>query len=111
MNGFLDALRVENLKTGLHVLTVLPGFTASNIRNTALAADGTQQGESTLQEDKMMTSDDVAQLIVQGIKNRSRTLIMTRQGKLTSVLSKFLPGFLDKLVYKTIARENNSLLK
>ena len=111
MNGFLDALRVENLKTGLHVMTALPGFTASNIRNTALAADGSKQGESTLEEDKMMTSDEVAQLIVKGVENRSRTVIMTGQGKLTSFLNKFFPGFLDKMVYKTIAKEKNSLLK
>ncbi len=111
MNGFLDALRVENLKTGIHILTASPGFTASNIRNTALAADGSQQGESTLHEEKMMTADEVATIIVKGVENRSRTLIMTGQGKLTVFLNKFLPGLLDKLVYNTIAKEKNSLLK
>jgi short-subunit dehydrogenase len=111
MNGFLDALRVENLKTGIHILTASPGFTASNIRNTALAADGTQQGESTLHEEKMMTADEVAKIIVKGVENRSRTLVMTGQGKLTVFLNKFLPGLLDKLVYNTIAKEKNSLLK
>ncbi|MDB5131115.1 MAG: putative oxidoreductase [Mucilaginibacter sp.] len=111
MNGFLDALRVENLHTGIHVMTACPGFTASNIRNTALAANGTQQGESTLEEDKMMTSDEVAKIIADGVENRERTLIMTGQGKLTVFLNKFLPGLLDKLVYKTIAKERNSLLR
>jgi short-subunit dehydrogenase len=111
MNGFLDALRVENLKTGIQILTASPGFTASNIRNTALAADGTQQGESTLHEEKMMTADEVAAIIVKGVENRSRTLVMTGQGKLTVFLNKFLPGLLDKLVYNTIAKEKNSLLK
>jgi len=111
MNGFLDALRVENLKTGLHVLTACPGFTASNIRNTALSADGLEQGESTLEEDKMMTADKVAAIIVQGVENRDNTLIMTRQGKLLVFLNKFLPELVNKLVYKTIAKERNSLLK
>lgn len=111
MNGFLDALRVENLKTGLHVLTACPGFTASNIRNTALAADGSHQGESTMHEEKMMTSDEVARIIIKGIEKRSRTIVMTTQGKLTVFLLKFLPGLLDKLVYNTIAKERNSLLK
>lgn len=111
MNGFLDALRVENLKTGLHVLTASPGFTASNIRTTALAADGTQQGESTLHEEKMMTSEEVAKIIVKGVEDRTRTLIMTTQGKLAVLLSKFLPGLLDKMVFNTMAKEKNSLLK
>lgn len=111
INGFMDALRVENLKTGIHVLTACPGFTASNIRNTALDKHGMQQGESTLHEEKMMTAGQVAQIIADGVENRSRTLIMTGQGKLTVFLNKFLPRLLDKLVYNTIAKEKNSLLK
>lgn len=111
MNGFLDALRVENLKTGINIITACPGFTASNIRNTALDQSGKQQGESTMHEEKMMTSDEVARIIADGVENRARTLIMTGQGKLTVLLSKILPGLLDKLVYNTIAKEKNSLLK
>ena len=41
IHGFLESLRIENLKKGLHVLIACPGFTASNIRNTALSKDGT----------------------------------------------------------------------
>lgn len=79
MNGFLDALRVENLKNGVHVMTACPGFTASNIRNTALDKQGTPQGESTLDEAKMMSSEEVAKRIINGIEGRKRTLIMTVQ--------------------------------
>lgn len=111
LNGFMDALRVENLKTGVHVMVVSPGFTASNIRNTALDKNGIQQGESTLQEDKMMTAEQVAVIIADGIENRERTVVMTFQGKLTVFLSKFLPAFLDKQVFKVFAREKNALLK
>ena len=111
MNGFLDSLHMENLHTGIHVLTACPGFTASNIRNTSLTAVGTQQGESTMEENKMMTSDEAAEIIARGIENRERFLTMTRQGKLLVFLNKFLPGLVDKLVYKTIAKEKNSLLK
>jgi short-subunit dehydrogenase len=111
MNGFLDALRIENLKTGVHVMIACPGFTSSNIRNTALDQNGTQQGESTLEENKMMTSEEVATLIVNGVVNRERTLVMTGQGKLTVFLSKFLPAFLDKQVFNVFAKEKNALLK
>jgi short-subunit dehydrogenase len=111
MNGFLDALRVENLKTGVHVMTACPGFTASNIRNTALNKEGNQQGESTLREEKMMTSAQVAQIIADGVEKRKRTLIMTEQGKLTVFLSKLIPGVLDKLVYNVFTKEKDALLK
>ncbi|MDB5156659.1 MAG: putative oxidoreductase [Mucilaginibacter sp.] len=111
MNGFLDALRVENLKTGVHIMTACPGFTASNIRNTALNKDGNQQGESTLHEEKMMTADEVAKNIADGVEKRERTLIMTGQGKLTVLLSKLIPAKLDKLVYNVFAKEKDPLLK
>lgn len=111
MNGFLDALRVENLKTGVHVLTACPGFTASNIRNTALDKEGHEQRESTLNEEKMMSSEAVARRIVKGVEKRKRTLIMTGEGKLTVLIGKFFPKLLDKLVYNKLAKERNSLLR
>ncbi len=111
MNGFLDALRIENLKTGVHVMTACPGFTASNIRNTALNQSAQQQGESSLNEEKMMTAEEVAKLIADGIESRTRTLIMTGQGKLTVTLSKIFPAWLDKLVYNVFTKEKDPLLK
>ncbi|MBE7179475.1 MAG: SDR family NAD(P)-dependent oxidoreductase, partial [Mucilaginibacter polytrichastri] len=111
MNGFLEALRVENLQTGLQVLVACPGFTSSNIRNTALNQSGEQQGESTLNEAGMMTAQEVAVAIVEAGISRRRTLVLTNQGKLTVTLKKFLPAWVDKQVHKLFAREKNSLLK
>ncbi len=111
MNGFLDSLRVENLKNGVHVMTACPGFTASNIRNTALAKDGSPQGESTLDEAKMMSAEEVAKRIADGVEARKRTLVMTTQGKLTVLLSKLFPSLLDGMVYDVFAKEKDALLK
>lgn len=111
MNGFLEALRVENLKTGLHVMLASPGFTASNIRKVALAKDGSSQGETSMDEAKMMSSEQVADLIAEGVIQRKRTLIMTGQGKLTVFLSKWLPALLDKLVYNHFTKEKDPLIR
>jgi dehydrogenase/reductase SDR family member 7B len=93
------------------VLIACPGFTASNIRKTALAADGTQQGESPRDEDKMMSAEAVAEKIAIAIAKRKRTLVLTSQGKMTVLLNKFIPGRLDKMVYNHIAKEPNSPFK
>src|SRR3546814_14529691 len=45
MQGFMESLRIETLKQGVHVMVACPGFTASNIRSTALVADGSLQGK------------------------------------------------------------------
>ncbi len=110
VNGFLESLRIENLKTGLKVLLACPGFTASNIRNVALNSDAKSQGETSMQEDKMMSSQQVAINILNGIENEKRQLIMTSQGKLTVFLQKFLPSLLDKLVYHHFKKEKNPLI-
>ncbi len=111
MQGFLEVLRIENMKKGLHVLIACPGFTTSNIRNTALAGDGSQQGESPRDENKMMSSEEVAQHIVKAIQKKKHRLTLTSQGKLTVILNKFFPKFMDKMVYNHMAKEPNSPFK
>ena len=64
-----------------------------------------------MDEGKMMSSEQVAIIIADGVERRARTLIMTGQGKLMVFLNKIVPGLVDKLVYNTIAKEKNSLLK
>lgn len=112
MHGFLEALRVENLKTGLHVLIAAPGFTASNIRKTALISDGSQQGDTPRKEEKMMSAQEVAKHVAHAIKKRKSTLILTFvEGKLTVWLKKWMPTLLAKLTYKHMAKEPNSSFK
>ncbi|WP_192823635.1 SDR family oxidoreductase [Rufibacter sp. LB8] len=111
MQGFLGALRTETLHQGLHVMVACPGFTASNIRNTALAANGQQQGESPRDEGKMMTAEEVAEKILEGTLRRKRELVMTGQGKLTVFLSKWLPALTDKLVFNHMKKEPDSPFK
>ncbi len=105
MNGFLEALRTELLPQGVHVLTAAPGFTASNIRAGALAADGAAQGESPRDEGAMMSSEAVADAILRAVAARRRTLVLTAQGKLTVFLNKWLPGLTDRLVLQHFQKE------
>ena len=112
VRGFLDTVRVENRKTGLHVLVAAPGFTTSNIRRAALLADGSVQGGTPRDEDHMMSAQKVAKYIYKAVIKRDRQLILTfLQGKLTVFLGKFVPKFLDKLIYSTFAKEPDSPLK
>lgn len=108
MHGFLETLRIENRDNGLHVLIACPGFTASNIRKTALAADGSAQGESPRNEAAMMTANEVALHLLNAISGRKRTLVLTTTGKLTVWLNKFFPAWVDRLVYNHMAKEPDS---
>jgi short-subunit dehydrogenase len=111
MHGFLETLRTELLHSGVHVLLACPGFTASNIRNTALAANGQQQGETPREEEKMMSAEEVADRILEATIKRKRDLVMTTQGKLAVWVNKLFPSLADKLVYNVMAKEKDSPLK
>lgn len=111
MTGFLDTIRVENLKKGLHVMTACPGFTASNVRFSALTADGTQQGETPRNEAKMMPPEQVAHIVARGIHRRKRLCLMEWEGRGTHLLKKFFPALVDRLFYAAMAKEPDSPLK
>jgi len=112
VRGFLDTIRVENSKTGLHVLIAAPGFTTSNIRRAALLANGSPQGATPRDESHMMSAEVVATYIYKAVLKRKRNLVLTFfQGKLTVFLGKFSPRFLDKFIYDTFAKEPDSPLK
>lgn len=111
LQGFLESLRNENLKTGIHVMIACPGYTESNIRKSALNSKGLVQGETPLNEAKLMSSEDVAIEIWNGIKQRRWYIIMTLQGKLAVFINKWFPKLADRLTYNVISKEADSPFK
>ena len=105
VNGWLEALRTEMLDKGVNVMWVSPGFTTSNIRNVALNNEGKPQGESPMDEGKMMSSEECARHIIKAIEKRKRTLVLTFTGKRTVFMNKFFPGWADHLVQKYFFKE------
>ncbi|MFN0048458.1 MAG: SDR family oxidoreductase [Cytophagales bacterium] len=110
MQGFLESLRTELMKKGVHILVACPGFTSSNIRNVALSANGNQQGESPLDEKNIMSAQEVANHIYKSVLRRDRDLVLTTQGKLTVLMNKLFPKLMDKMVFNHFAREKDSPL-
>ncbi|MBR3075486.1 MAG: SDR family oxidoreductase [Bacteroidales bacterium] len=111
VRGFLDTLRIEHLKDGLGVLVFAPGYTASNVRNAALTADGSAQGNTPLDEAKLMSAEDCALHLARGLERRKSELILTGLGKATVWAHRLFPRLTDKLTYKYIARETDSPFK
>lgn len=111
LEGFMQSLRIENLKNGLHVGMIYPGYTASNIRNTALNSSGTTQQESPLDESKLMTPEEVAEAILHMVKSKQRNKILTGIGHLSRWINILMPSRSDKMVYNFVAKEKDSPFK
>lgn len=108
LDGFLNTLRIENLRQGLRVLVVHPGFTTSNIRNKALNKDGVPQTYSPRDEEKMIPAEKVARIIADATLANKRELILTSQGKIIVWLFRFFPGLTDRVLLREMSKEPNS---
>lgn len=108
LHGFMESLRLEHLKTGLHVMVVAPEYVTSEIRKHALLGNGEKQGESPRAEKQMLSAEHVAERIIVGIRKRRRTMIIGKMGTITVGLSRILPKLADRLIYNYIKKEPNS---
>jgi len=111
IRGFLNTLRVEHRYDGLHVMVFAPGFTSSNIRNTALLADGSPQGMTPRNENKMMSAERVAQRMAFGIRFRKKDMILTPMGKMTKLVDFVLPRLVEWVEYQMMAKEPESPIR
>jgi NAD(P)-dependent dehydrogenase (short-subunit alcohol dehydrogenase family) len=108
VRGFLDTVRIEHLYDGLNVLVFAPGYTDSNVRRAALTADGSQQGDTPLKEDKLMSAEECALHLAKALYRRRRQAILTPLGKATVWMHKWFPSLLDRLTYWYVGREAGS---
>lgn len=112
VRGFLDTVRIEYLRAGLHVLVAAPGFTASEIRESALVSDGSHQGSTPRDESKMMTAERCAAIMYRAIKNRRRKMIISFwDGKAIVLLAKLWAWLVDQIMYFVFKNEPDSPLR
>ena len=111
MHGFLETIRIENLKKGLHVMIIAPGFTKTDIRLHALMANGEEQGESPRDEHKLMSPEYVAKWVIKGIRKKKRNKLLTWEGRLTALFQRIVPEFVDWAYYHEMSKEPKSPVK
>lgn len=111
VRGFLDSLRIEHMKDGLNVLAFAPNYVASDVRKSALVADGSSQGETPLHEDGLMSAETCAKHLARALSHRRSRVTLTFLGKLTAAGRQIIPQLDDIITYRYISREKNSPFK
>jgi short-subunit dehydrogenase len=111
LQGWLESLRTEMLHSGVHVMWVCPGFTASNIRLAALDQRGETRGETVLDEGSLMSARECAEHILKAIQRRKRTLVLTFLGKVTVLINKMAPSLADRLTYNHYYNKKGEFVK
>ena len=92
LQGWLESIKIELAEDGVHVMWVSPGFTTSNIRNAALNDKGQQQGESPMDENKMMTAEECAVHILNAVRKKKKITCDDVYGQGDSFYAKIFPG-------------------
>jgi short-subunit dehydrogenase len=100
--GFFDSLRIELMDSGVDVLMVAPDFVQSEIHKRALGKGNQPLGFNPLKQDKIMTSEECADMIIKGMKARERIVITSLRGKLGRWLKLFFPQLIDRIAAKAI---------
>ncbi|MGD9387690.1 MAG: SDR family oxidoreductase [Gammaproteobacteria bacterium] len=101
--GFFDSLRIELADTGVTVTNICPDFVVTQIHRRAVDGKGRPLGETPMQESKIMTAAECAELMIRAMARRDRMLITSSRGKLGRFLKIFAPGLIDRIAAKAIA--------
>lgn len=98
VEGFSMALRNELSKDGVDVLMVCPGLTQTNFSHNML------ERKARLQMDHMrgMTSEEVALQTLKSIQNGRNRVLLTRETRLISMITRFLPWLADRIAKKKV---------
>jgi short-subunit dehydrogenase len=105
MTGFFEALRAELKSSGVSVTTAYPGVVATDIRHRGLNAAGVAAGTSGLKEDKAMSVEECARLILDGMQRRKREVVMTTQAKVGRFLKLLAPGVVENMALAALKDE------
>jgi NAD(P)-dependent dehydrogenase (short-subunit alcohol dehydrogenase family) len=95
LRSLADAIRLELAPYGIHVGVIIPGFTTTDPEKTVMKGTGEPRPINRSPHD---TPEGVAKGIAGLIENRDRERVLTRLGKLTSILQRLSPSLLDRLV-------------
>jgi NAD(P)-dependent dehydrogenase (short-subunit alcohol dehydrogenase family) len=105
LHGLFDSLRAELRESGVGVLVVCPGFTATGIDRNALGEDGRPTAHPQSTTGKVASPDDVAAAIFAAAAKDRRLLVLSAIGRLTRILTKLCPGLYERLMAKSLRAE------
>lgn len=101
--GFFDSLRIELADDNVAVTVICPDFVVSEIHKRALDGEGKPLGKSPMQESKILSAQQCAEMMLPVITARDRLLITSLRGRVGRWLKLIAPGIIDKIARKAIA--------
>lgn len=95
--GFFETLRAENRSNGISVTMVCPGRVRTNISFNALDKGGGKHGVLDPGQDKGLSPEKAAAIIVRAIERRKDEVLVGRSELLMVYIKRFFPGLCTRL--------------
>lgn len=98
LHGLFETLRHEIKDSGVNVMLVCPGFTATDLRKNALIGDGSISPQPPLAMGTVAAAADVAEAIYQGALRRRKLLVLSNVDWRARILARFFPRLFEKVL-------------
>lgn len=95
LHGLFETLRLELTGSGVNVMLVCPGFTATDIRKKALVGDGSVTAQPIPFVGKVNAPQDTAEAIYRAAVRRKRLLIHSNVNWLARLLARLSPRLFE----------------
>ncbi len=96
LHGLFETLRLELTGSGVNVMLVCPGFTATDIRKKALVGDGSVTAQPIPFVGKVNAPQDTAEAIYRAAVRRKRLLIHSNVNWLARLLARLSPRLFER---------------
>ena len=98
LHGFFNTLRAENVKNGIRVTIVCPGYIRTKVSENALRGDGTKHGQLDETHAKAMLPEEAAPAIVRGVAAGKREVHVGGKEIWAIKLQRFLPSLVARVL-------------
>jgi short-subunit dehydrogenase len=91
VTGFIESIRIEWRRFGIHVLQVNPGFTDTPFDDNALV----NTARVSVSDRRTMSPDAVALATLRAVEARKSEITLSRDGRLLVLANRLVPRFVD----------------
>lgn len=98
LHGLFETLRGELDGSGVHVMLVCPGYTATDLRKNVLVGDGSTAPQPALATGRVASPQDVAEAIYQGALKRRRLLVLSNLDWRARMIARCFPRLFEQLL-------------
>jgi NAD(P)-dependent dehydrogenase (short-subunit alcohol dehydrogenase family) len=104
LHGLFETLRYELSGSGVNVMLVCPGFTATDLRKNALVGSVTLANQPPLAMRKLASARDVAESIYRGALKRKSLLVLDNVDWRARLLARYFPRLFERVLLPRMSR-------